>query len=474
MKKLMPKSLVGQLLLLVALTLLIAQSINIFLLYRGAQDQRLFGASVAAAARIAGELERMDNARYEERRTRRENRRRSRGALPLFSDSPPLLPGGERLPQIEERAVLAFQNLGADIKSIKAMRVLQIPETLERSVIGDRRGRRLTSQIGRPMGQRQKPPLINGYVVLSVELADRRWISIASALRDNNPRVLRSLLVQTFVLYLILLIPLIWIGRYISRPLKALTNGADNFQPGSRDRVEESGPPDTRRLIVAFNKMNDRVGSMLDEKDVMLGAIGHDLRTPLAALRVRIETVDDDAERERMIAVIEDMDRTLDDILSLARLGRSGEASEATDVRALIEIVVDEFADQGLPATYVRGERNIVNVRAVLLRRALRNLIGNAIKYGESAAISVDKTEDGVCINVDDVGPGIPDEDIPAMFEPFERAEQSRSKSTGGSGLGLTLARAIARDHGGDVTLQNRPEGGLRASLILPDLRAAD
>lgn len=474
MKKLMPRSLVGQLLLLVALTLLIAQSINIFLLYRGAQDQRLFGASVAAAARIAGELERMDNARYEERRTRRENRRRSRGALPLFSDSPPFLPGGERLPQIEERAVLAFQNLGADIKSIKAVRTLQIPETLERSVIGDRRGRRLTSEIGRPMGQRQKPPSINGYVVLSVELADRRWISIASALRDNNPRVLRSLLVQTFVLYLILLIPLIWIGRYISRPLKALTNGADNFQPGNRDRVEESGPPDTRRLIVAFNKMNDRVGSMLDEKDVMLGAIGHDLRTPLAALRVRIETVDDDAERERMIAVIEDMDRTLDDILSLARLGRSGETSEVTDVRALIETVVDEFADQGLPATYVRGDRNIVNVRAVLLRRALRNLIGNAIKYGESAVISVDKTEDSVCIVVDDVGPGIPDEDIPAMFEPFVRADQSRNKSTGGSGLGLTLARAIARDHGGDVTLQNRPEGGLRASLILPDLHAAD
>lgn len=474
MKRLMPKSLVSQLLLIVAFTLLIAQSINIFLLYRGAQDQRLFGASVAAAARIAGELERMDNARYEERRSRRENRRRNRGPLPLFSDSAPDLPDSIRLPQIEERAVLAFQNLGADIKSIKAMQTLRIPKSLERSVIGDRRGRRLASEIGRPMGQRQKPPSISGYVVLSVELSDGRWISIASALRDNNPRVLRSLLVQTVILYLILLIPLIWIGKYISRPLKALTSVADNFQPGSRDRVDESGPPDTRRLIVAFNKMNDRVGSMLDEKDVMLGAIGHDLRTPLAALRVRVENVDDDAERGRMIAVIEDMDRTLDDILSLARLGRSGESSEATDIRALIETVVDEFVDQGLPAAYVRGERNIVSVRAVLLRRALRNLIGNAIKYGESATVSVDKTEDSLCINVDDSGPGIPDERISSMFEPFVRAEQSRSKSTGGSGLGLTLARAIARDHGGDVILQNRPEGGLRASLVLPDSQGTD
>ncbi|MEO9472299.1 MAG: HAMP domain-containing sensor histidine kinase [Parasphingorhabdus sp.] len=470
----MPKSLVGQLLLLVAFTLLIAQSVNIFLLYRGAQDQRLFGASVAAAARIAGELERMDNARYEERRTRRENRRRNRGALPLVSDGPPVLPEAIRLPRIEERAVLAFQNLGADVKSIRAMQTLRIPEALTRSVIGDRRGRSLASEIGRPMGRERKPPSISGYVVLSVELSDGRWISIASALRDNNPRVLRSLLVQTVVLYLILLIPLIWIGKYISRPLRELTGVADNFQPGRRDRVEESGPPDTRRLIVAFNKMNDRVGSMLDEKDVMLGAIGHDLRTPLAALRVRVETVDDDAERERMIAVIEDMDRTLDDILSLARLGRSGESSEATDIRALIETVVDEFVDQGLPATYVRGDRNIVNVRAVLLRRALRNLIGNAIKYGENASISVDKTEDNLCINVDDTGPGIPEQEIPSMFEPFVRAEHSRNKSTGGSGLGLTLARAIARDHGGDVTMQNRPEGGLRAKLILPDIQAGD
>ncbi|VAV93925.1 hypothetical protein MNBD_ALPHA04-112 [hydrothermal vent metagenome] len=366
-----------------------------------------------------------------------------------------------RLLEIEERAAIAFDNMGFDIRSVEAAKVKILPPELESSVVGRRRG----GASGRAMG-RQRKRIIDGYVLLSVQGLDGRWISIASIIQNRSPKIVGTLLFQTLILYLILLVPLVLLGRYISGPLADLTIGARNFKPGSNVMIEENGPPDTRQLIAAFNDMQARVGAMIDEKDVMLGAIGHDLRTPLSALRVRLENVEDDDERERMIAGIEDMDRTLDDILSLARLGRSGEKAESTDISALIETVVDEFSDMGEQVSFNRQKRVIARVRATLIRRALRNLIGNAVKYGDKAEVSIDDNNDGkLMIHVDDDGPGIAEEQISSMFEPFVRAEKSRNRATGGSGLGLTLARAIARDHGGDVTLQNRAGGGLRATL---------
>jgi signal transduction histidine kinase len=162
------------------------------------------------------------------------------------------------------------------------------------------------------------------------------------------------------------------------------------------------------------------------------------------------------------------MDHMLDDILSLARLGRSTEQSDPVDIRSLIETVVDEFTDLGHQVRYQRGEKQIAAVRETLIRRALRNLIGNAILYGKAADISVEKSGMKLLIYVDDDGPGIPEARIESMFEPFLRGDASRNRATGGSGLGLTLARAIARDHGGDIILKNREHGGLRATLILP------
>ncbi len=468
MMRFLPKSLVGQLLLLIAVTLLIAQAFNIFLLYRGAQNQHLSEASAAAVARIVGEIERMNDARYEERRERRS--RRGRRVIPLLSDAAPAVSDAKPLRAVTERAGQAFVNMGLSIRTVEVWETAKLPAALQQSVIGVGRGRRLTEEIRRPMANKPAPPPVRGFVVVAVELEDGRWMSVATALRDRNVRALRPLMIQTVVLYLLLLVPLIWIGRYISRPLHRLTKVANDFQPGMNDPVPESGPPDTRQLISAFNAMNDRVGAMLDEKDIMLGAIGHDLRTPLAALRVRIENVVDDVERERMIAGVEDMDRTLDDILSLARLGRSAEPMEATDVSALIETVVDEFVDLGKDVIFERHERHVLKVRGVLLRRALRNLISNAVSYGQNATITVDKSGDHLSINVDDSGPGIPEDKIESMFDPFARADDSRNRSTGGSGLGLTLARSIARTHRGDVRLQNRSEGGLRASLVLPTL----
>ena len=463
--RLWPRSLVGQLLLVVALMLLLAQGINSFLLYRGAQNQNLVEASTAAVARIAYGLDRQAGDRLPRRGPA--NRARRWGQL-KFDSASAVTGDMQRLPELEMRAGQALASMGIGFSEIRATFIRTLTPGMTGHLIGANRGAWRNNPINRSMGGRPAPTETRGFVIISAKQPDGRWVSVASVVRERSPLLVRSLLFQTITIYLLMLIPLILLGRYISRPLKSLTAKAHAFQPGDAEELEEQGPPDTRELIRAFNAMSRRVSHMINEKDVMLGAIGHDLRTPLAALRVRVENVEDAVERERMIAGIEDIDHTLDDILSLARLGRSREQADPVDIRSLIETIVDEFTDLGHEVRYQRGEKHSALIRETLVRRALRNLIGNAIVYGKTADISVEKSGDRLMIHVDDNGPGIPDGKIDSMFEPFLRGEESRNRATGGSGLGLTLARAIARDHGGDIILSNRETGGLRATLLLP------
>ena len=165
-----------------------------------------------------------------------------------------------------------------------------------------------------------------------------------------------------------------------------------------------------------------------------------------------------------MAATIDEMATILDDILTLARLGKSGETSQRTDIGALVGSIAEEYPDAVLNEP---SQRIVAKVRPILLRRALRNLIGNAVTYGKSAAVSIIQQHGQLRIIIEDNGSGIAPDLIDFMFEPFTRAETSRSRATGGSGLGLTIARAIARAHNGDVILENRAEGGLRASIVL-------
>lgn len=300
-------------------------------------------------------------------------------------------------------------------------------------------------------------------VLLTGRLPDGQWLHAAGLVRANDSGSIIALLLQTFLLFVAVMVPLALVARRIARPLEDLTRRvrrvgvADDPEP-----MERAGPDDVQQLIVAFNAMQARVSNLLGEKDVMLGAIGHDLKTPLAALRVRIESVDDDEEREKMASTIDEMVTILDDILTLARLGKSGEPLQSVDIGAMVETVVSDFE----AATFdTSGQRVVAHIRPVLIRRALRNLIGNAIAYGKHAALAVREEGGMIFVEIDDDGPGIDAAMAESLFEPFVRAERSRSRSTGGSGLGLTISRAIARAHGGDVLLHNRPAGGLRATM---------
>jgi signal transduction histidine kinase len=322
---------------------------------------------------------------------------------------------------------------------------------------------------------RNRQEFINGEWIVAGLLrpGSKVWTVARVPVALNDPRQLPLVVGQTLLLYIILVGGLALLLRRITQPLAALTRRVETFAQTreTEGQLEPSGPEDTRRLIAAHNAMEGRISALLDEKDVMLGAIGHDLKTPLAALRVRIESVEDDAERARMAATIEDIARTLDDILSLARVGRPTDPLETTDLTALVSSVVEEYEDMGEPVTFEAGERIALPLRATWLRRALRNLIGNAIRYGHKADVSLLREGGEAVIAVKDEGPGIAQAELARMVEPFTRGEGSRNRATGGAGLGLAIARAIAEQHGGRLVLANRPEGGLKVELRLPTKR---
>ena len=300
--------------------------------------------------------------------------------------------------------------------------------------------------------------------------------SIARAPRPRGARgAFAGIIVQTLILYVVLVGGLALLLRRLTQPLAQLTKRVEGFGGtlGSEPPLEPSGPDDARRLITAHNAMEARIAALLDEKNVMLGAIGHDLKTPLAALRVRIESVEDPIERDRMAATIEDITTSLDDILSLARVGRPTDPLERTDLSALVASVVEEFEDMGENVVLGDTARTALLMRATWLRRALRNLIGNALRYGQQARVVLAREGSEAVIRIADIGPGIPEAQIAAMMEPFARGDTSRNRETGGAGLGLTLARAIAEQHGGTLVLTNRigEDGsvdGLLAELRLP------
>lgn len=262
----------------------------------------------------------------------------------------------------------------------------------------------------------------------------------------------------------------VFMVRRVTRPLRRLADAAEAFgrgEPGAP--LEVQGPVEARRSVAAFNEMRGRIRRFVDDRMSLLAAISHDLRTPITALRLRAELIEETETREKMLETLEELQRMVEATLSFAREELAAEPTRRVDVAALIEALVADFAELGRPVSYRGPESLIAELRPDALRRALRNLIDNALTYGAKAETALVQSEQGLEICIDDAGPGIPPEQRERVFDPFRRLETSRSRETGGVGLGLSIARSIARGHGGDLTLQTAPGGGLRAVLSLPD-----
>ena len=436
MKRLLPKSLAGQMALLIAVALFTAQAINLAIALRDRSQFRLAQATRPAITRIVDSLER--------ERTSGRPLSPDRGRVRRVA-ADPVSPGLERRDEVAEELRRQLSEVGIPFGRIDTGLRPATPE--------ENRGRVRGGTV----------------LVIAIEQPGKGWLTINAPWSRADRRLIAALLFQTLILYAIILLPVMWIVRRISKPLRSLAGAAQDFRPGDGAApLEERGPSDVRAVIAAYNVLSLRVNAMLDEKDRMLGAIGHDLRTPLAALRVRIESVEDDDDRNRMADTIDEMNRTLDDILSLARLGRPSEPPVDVDLSALIDAVVDDFRELDHEVEFEEAPRLKMHLRPTLMRRAVRNLIENAVKYGGGTRVRLLPGEQTVAIEVADRGPGIPADKLAAVFDPFTRLETSRNRDTGGIGLGLALARAIVADAGGDITLANRVDGGLTATITLP------
>jgi signal transduction histidine kinase len=306
-------------------------------------------------------------------------------------------------------------------------------------------------------------------MLLSVQLPEGEWLNARVGVPSPPPLLTPQLILGSLLLYLFVVSAAVFIALRLARPLRGLTRAAEAFRGRNEPIVvEPSGPADLRNAILAFNAMNARVAKLLEEKDRTLGAIGHDLRTPLASLRIRAESVEPEDERDRMIATIEEMTATLEDILALAQSGRSNEKVARTDVSALARSIADEFRDLGQRVSFSADAPHMLDAQPNLLRRALRNLVDNAVKYAGSAEVEVTKEAGQARIAVLDRGPGLAADELDRAMGAFYRAEPSRNRETGGAGLGLSIAEAIADAHGGSLSLANREGGGLIAIITLP------
>jgi signal transduction histidine kinase len=269
------------------------------------------------------------------------------------------------------------------------------------------------------------------------------------------------------VLTLVLGVVLYLMTRTITRPLTDLARAADAVGRGERHAaLRESGARELRDATHAFNVMQERLHRYLDSRTQVLAALSHDLRTPLTRLKLRVETLENDALRERFVCDLDEMIAMVSNGLNMFK-GLDDEPPRPIDVGELLEDLRREFAELGGAVEIVGAAKAPVVVKPQALKRCLTNLLSNAIKYGERATVVVEDGADLVLRVLDD-GPGIPAESLEQVFEPFFRLESSRNSSTGGIGLGLGIARDIAQAHGGSLVLRNRSPRGLEAVLTLP------
>ena len=304
-------------------------------------------------------------------------------------------------------------------------------------------------------------------VGLVVQLESGAWLNAAMAKSKKPVWQSQSALALAISAVLLSMIAIL-AARRIGRPMDRLAQAAEAFGRGEAlEELPEDGPEDIRRTTEAFNRMQERLQRFVNDRIGMLAAIGHDLRTPITSLRLRAEFITDLEMRDKILGTLDEMQAMTEATLAFAREEAGGEETRLVDLAALTESLCSDLADLDWDVVFADSDRIPYRCRPASLRRAIRNLIENAIRYGELARVAMTVSEDHIEIAVDDNGSGIPAEEFERVFAPFFRLEESRSRETGGVGLGLSVARTIARSHGGDVVLENRP-GGFRAAIRLP------
>lgn len=323
-------------------------------------------------------------------------------------------------------------------------------------------------------GDDEGPPPSRRSLVVGVELKDANWLAFHVPLRPNRLPRETDMIAVIGVSALVILFFAIWAAHRVTRPLARFAEAADRLGVDLRaPPLPEHGSRELRKAARAFNQMQDRLRRLIDDRTMMLAAISHDLRTVLTRLKLRAEFIDDPQQHDKAVADIDEMRAMLDASLSFAREDTAEEQRTSVDLSSLLQSLCDDLADAGSKVAFEGPTRLAYWSQPVAMRRAFANLIGNALKYGNEAHVIARHAQGGVTVEIGDRGPGIPAAMREQVFAPFFRLEGSRSRETGGTGLGLSVARSVIRRHGGDITLQDREGGGLLVRVTLPAVAGA-
>ncbi|MEZ5669436.1 MAG: HAMP domain-containing sensor histidine kinase [Alphaproteobacteria bacterium] len=308
-------------------------------------------------------------------------------------------------------------------------------------------------------------------LLVSAALADGRWLNARFVLDFPSLQWAWPLAILAVTVALVVAVVWVSVGRIV-RPMRALAAAADRL--GRSDKpapLPLSGPTELRGATAAFNAMADRLTRLLDERARMLAAVGHDLRSPITAMRIRLEMIDDDETRTRIASCLDEIQTLVEAALALARGASAEEPQAAVDLGALLDELVADLRERGARASLAVDAEVVVDARPTALKQAIRNVAENACRYGAEARIRLECTSGFARIVVDDSGPGIPVEARRQVFDPFVRLEGSRSRDTGGAGLGLAIALTVVESHGGTIAIDDADGGGTRVIITLPGAR---
>ncbi|MEH3035297.1 MAG: ATP-binding protein [Sphingomonas adhaesiva] len=325
---------------------------------------------------------------------------------------------------------------------------------------------------GSDLRVRLQSPGRSSVVAGGLRLADGSWLYF----RTLEPVANINLAFERIALALIPAIALMVLGGVLLRraflPLRRLAVAAEQVGRGGMGGavvpVEEDGPGEVRRVVTAFNRMQDRIQALIAGRTQALAAVGHDLRTPLARLHLRIEALDADETRDAIVHDVEEMEAMITSLLAFLGGDADPERPTSVDLAVMCATLADDAQDRGRDAAYVGPDHCEWRVRRIGFKRALMNLVDNALHYGERVTITLIPGGETLTIRVEDDGPGIPDDELEHVLEPFVRLDPARGRDTVGFGLGLPIVQLAVATEGGTLTLANRREGGLCAQIVLP------
>jgi two-component system OmpR family sensor kinase len=305
--------------------------------------------------------------------------------------------------------------------------------------------------------------------LISMRLPDQSWINVSLVAITNDASEGHGTLLSTSLMALGAILISVFLVRWIGRPLSVFAQAAGNIYRGTETAlVAEEGPTEVKALATAFNDMQRRIKKLIDDRTNALAAVSHDLRTPLTRLRLRTEDIVDAEARTAVSADLDTMERMIDQTLQFLRGNKTGELVQNLDLTAIIQTIVDDFADRGVTIAFTSPGRVALEGRHLTLKRCFENIIGNALKYGVEPNIAISLDKSTAIITVADRGPGIADADKSRVFEPFMRLENSRNSDTGGFGLGLAIAKQAVEVHGGFIVLADNRPNGLVVTIKLP------